>query len=114
MDESNYLDDATPEALAEQLLPAVDISGIENESNIEKVNELAFELYKEAWSFVNLAAHILDQDAAANGGWPRNQAICAGLLVRICKFMVVVTQLSAGLIAPRSLLLSIGRFWRRL
>ena len=38
---------------------------------------------------------MLDQDTAANGGWPRNQAICAGLLVRISKFMLVVIQLSA-------------------
>ena len=96
MDESNFLVDGTPEALEEQLLPAVDISSVMNEGDIEKVNELAFELYKEAVSFVNLASHLLDQDAAANGGLHRNQAICAGLLVRICKFMIVVTQLSSG------------------
>jgi len=94
MDESNYLD-GTPETLEEQLLPTVDISGVKNESDIEQVNELAFELYKEALSLVNLASHLLDQDAVANGGWPRNQAICAGLLVRMSKFMLVVTQLSA-------------------
>jgi len=96
MDESKYLVAGTPEGFEEQLLPAVDTSGVENESDIEKLNELAFELYKEALSFVNLASHLLGQDAAANGGWPRNQAICAGLLVRISKFMLVVTQLSAG------------------
>ena len=54
-----------------------------------------FELYKEAWSVVNLAAHLQDEAASAKGGWPRNQAICAGLMIRICKFMRVVTQLSA-------------------
>ena len=64
MDESNYLVEGTAAALDEQLLPAVDVLGIENESDIEKVNELAFELYKEALSFVNLASHILDRDAA--------------------------------------------------
>jgi hypothetical protein len=66
------------------------------ETDIEKVNGLAFELYKEAVSVVNLASHLLDDDAATNGGWARNQAICAGLLVRISKFMLVVAQLSAG------------------
>jgi hypothetical protein len=96
MDESYYLVDGTPDALEEQLFPAVDISGVETESAIETVNELAFELYKEALSFVGLASRLFDQDAAANGGWLRNQAICGGLLVRISKFMLVVTQLSAG------------------
>jgi len=96
MDESNYLVEGTAAALDEQLLPAVDILGVENEIDVEKVNELSFDVYKEAVSVVNLASHLLDDDAAKNGGWPRNQAICAGLLVRISKFMIVVTQLSAG------------------
>jgi hypothetical protein len=96
MDEPDYLVEGTAAALDEQLLPVVDILGIENETDIEKVNGLAFEVYKEAASVVNLASHILDDDAAKNGGWPRYQAICAGLLVRISKFMIVVTQLSAG------------------
>jgi hypothetical protein len=74
----------------------VDVLGVENEREIEKVNALAFELYKEAVSIVNLVSNLYDPDAAENGGWPRNQAICAGLLVRTTKFMVVVTQLSAG------------------
>jgi hypothetical protein len=96
MDGSNFLVDGSPEALEGQLSPAVDISGVENEIDIEKVNEFAFELYKETVSLVNLASHLLDEEAAENGGWRRNQAICAGLLVRISKFMLVVTQLSAG------------------
>lgn len=95
MDESNYLVEGTAATLDEQLLPAVDVLGVENETDIEKANGLAFELYKEAASLVNLASHLLDDDAVTNGGWPRNQAICAGLLVRISKFMLVVTQLSA-------------------
>jgi len=96
MDESNFLVDGTPGALEEQLFPAVDISGVENEIDIEKVNEFSFELYKETMSVVNLVSRLFDQEAAENGGWLRNQAICAGLLVRISKFMLVVTQLSAG------------------
>jgi hypothetical protein len=76
-------------------MPRVEIAGIGDETNIEKVNEVVFELYKEALSVVNLAAHLLDDTANAKGGWPRNQAICAGLMIRIGKFMLVVTQLSA-------------------
>jgi hypothetical protein len=46
-------------------------------------------------SVVNLVGHILNSTGASDGGWPRNQAICAGLLVRIAKFMLVVVQLGA-------------------
>jgi len=87
--------EGTPEALEEMLSPRVDISSIAGETDDEKLNVIVFELYKEALSVVNLAAHILDEASTAKGGWPRNQAICAGLLVRIAKFMLVVTQLSA-------------------
>jgi hypothetical protein len=77
--------EGTAEALDEQLLLAVDVRGIESETAIEKLNELALELYKEAVSVVNLASHLLNESAVINGGWQRNQAICAGLLVRISK-----------------------------
>ncbi len=76
------------------LSPRVEIGAIAGEKDPEKLNELVFELYKEALSVVNLAAHLLDEAAAAKGGWPRNQAVCAGLMIRISKFMLVVTQLS--------------------
>ena len=91
----NQTDEGTLKTLEENLLPPVEIEGIANETDLGKVNAVAFELYKEAWSLVNLAAHLLDEEANAKGGWPRNQAICAGLLIRITKFMLVVTQLSA-------------------
>lgn len=87
--------EGTAEALEKSLMPRVEIVGIGDEKNIDKINELVFELYKEALSVVNLAAHLLDDAANAKGGWPRNQAICAGLMIRISKFMLVVTQLSA-------------------
>jgi len=87
--------EGTPEALEERLLPRVEIGGIAGETDLEKINEVAFELYKEALSAVNLAAHLLDEASSEKGGWPRNQAICAALMIRIFKFMVVVTQLSA-------------------
>ncbi len=87
--------EGTPEALEKMLSPRVDTSGIAGEIDEEKLNVIVFELYKEAMSVVNLAAHILDEASTARGGWNRNQAICAGLLVRISKFMLVVVQLSA-------------------
>jgi len=87
--------EGTAEALEEMLSPRVEIGGIAGETDPEKINAVAFELYKEALSVVNLAAHLLDEAASVKGGWPRNQAICAGLMIRIAKFMLVVTQLSA-------------------
>jgi hypothetical protein len=78
----------------EILGPVVDIKGIENEKDINKVDSLAFELFKEASRTVMGAAHLLDEEAHEKGGWARNQAICAGLLIRISKLMLVVAQLS--------------------
>jgi hypothetical protein len=95
MRDPTQMTEGTAETLEQMLIPRVKIGGIVGETDIDKINEVAFELYKEALSIVNLAAHLLDDAASVKGGWPRNQAICAGLMVRITKFMVVVTQLSA-------------------
>src|ERR1700737_1720883 len=95
MRDPKQMNEGTTEALEEMLIPRVQIGGIAGETDIEKINAVAFELYKEAVSVVNLAAHLLDEAASVKGGWPRNQAICAGLMIRIVKFMTVVTQLSA-------------------
>ena len=92
---TEQLNEGTPEALSEMLMPPVDISGLASETNEEKVSAVVFELYQEAASVVNAAGHLLDEAAKAKGGWPRNQAICSGLMIRISKFMLVVTQLSA-------------------
>jgi hypothetical protein len=95
MRDPKQMTEGTPEALQKMLLTRVEIGGIAGETNIEKINVVAFELYKEVVSVVNLTAHLLDEAASVKGGWPRNQAICAGLMIRIFKFMLVVTQLSA-------------------
>jgi hypothetical protein len=87
--------EGTAKKLAKMLGPRVDTRGIGSEKDPEKINAIAFELYKESLSVVDLVAHLLDETASVKGGWPRNQAICAGLMVRISKFMLVVTQLSA-------------------
>lgn len=95
MSDKKQMTQGTAEELENNLMPRVEIAGIGDETNVEKVNEVVFELYKEALSVVNLAAHLLDDAANAKGGWARNQAICGGLMIRISKFMLVVTQLSA-------------------
>lgn len=95
MSDKEQMTEGTAEEIENNLMPRVEIAGIVDETSIEKVNEVVFELYKEALSVVNLAAHLLDDAANAKGGWSRNQAICAGLMIRISKFMLVVTQLSA-------------------
>ncbi len=95
MTDPKQMTEGTTEALQIMLSPRVDISGIKGENDPEKVNAVVFGLYKETVSVVNLAAHLLDEAASVKGGWPRNQAICAGLMIRIAKFMVVVIQLSA-------------------
>jgi hypothetical protein len=95
MSDAHGMTEGTGSELERMLSPRVEAGSIGEEKNPEKINELVFELYKEALSVVNLAAHLLDDSAAGKGGWPRNQAVCAGLMIRIAKFMVVVTQLSA-------------------
>ncbi|MGB0048614.1 MAG: DUF5677 domain-containing protein [Terriglobales bacterium] len=76
--------------------PAVDITPIHGCKTLHESGGIAFELYKEACRVVAFTAHILDNAVASQGGFPRNQAICAGLLVKISKFMVAVIQLSTG------------------
>jgi hypothetical protein len=74
----------------------VDVKPIYDCKTLHESGGIAFELYKEAARVVAFAAHLLDDEAAANGGFARNQAICAGLMVKISKFMLGVIQLSTG------------------
>jgi hypothetical protein len=76
--------------------PRVDVRPIHNCKTLYESGGIAFELYKEACRVVIFTAHLLDDDAVAQGGFARNQAICAGLMVKISKFMVAVIQLSTG------------------
>jgi uncharacterized protein DUF5677 len=87
--------EGTAENLRQMLGPRVDIEGLARETDRENVNAAVFELYKESAIVVQVAANMVGEKAHAEGGWPRNQAICAGLMVRIFKLMLVVTQLSA-------------------
>jgi hypothetical protein len=76
--------------------PAVDVKPVHKCETLHESGRISFELYKEACRVVVFAAHLLDDTAAAQGGFARNQAICAGLMVKISKFMVAVVQLSTG------------------
>ena len=84
------------EVFDEWVGPAVDVQPIHNCKTLHESGGIAFELYKEACRVVVFAAHLLDDTAAARGGFARNQAICTGLMVKISKFMVAVIQLSTG------------------
>jgi hypothetical protein len=74
----------------------VDVKPIYSSKTLHESGGIAFELYKEACRVVNFTAHLLDDTGAAQGGFSRNQAICAGLMVKISKFMLAVIQLSTG------------------
>lgn len=76
--------------------PRVDVKPVHQCKTLHESGGIAFELYKEACRVVAFSAHLLDETAAAQGGLARNQAICAGLMVKISKFMVAVIQLSTG------------------
>jgi hypothetical protein len=76
--------------------PRVDVKPVHNCKTLHESGGIAFDLYKEACRVVSFAAHLLDDAAAAQGGFSRNQAICAGLMVKISKFMLAVIQLSTG------------------
>ena len=95
MAEDEKIPELSVEIVNDMLSPRVDISSLEHETDHRKVDGVVFELYKETFSLVNLTAHLLSEADGVKGGWPRNQAICAGLLIRICKFMLVVIELAA-------------------
>ena len=56
---------------------------------------LAFELYKETVRALAVCSHLYASSSTEEASLPRNQAICAGLLVRIAKFMTAVASLVA-------------------
>jgi len=82
--------------LKEMFGPRVDTSSIKSETDINKLDALIFELYKEAMRVLSVVSHLLDESDAARNGFSRNQAICSGLIIRIVKFMLAVAELSHG------------------
>ena len=63
----------------------------------DQFGALVYELYKEAGSLVCVSSAIHFGDTADAIELNRNQAICAGLLVRVAKYMVSVVKLSADI-----------------
>ena len=56
---------------------------------------LAFDLFKETGCVLSVCAHSYLNEKPQGVLMNRNQAVCAGLLIRIVKFMLAVVQLSA-------------------
>ena len=73
-----------PVAVTEEVLQACSTEGA--------CSPLAFELYKETATVVAVCSHLY-VDSGREAALPRNQAVCAGLLVRIVKFMTAVAHL---------------------
>ncbi len=61
----------------------------------DQFGPLVFELYKEAASLVCVSSAVHFGNAEDSIKLERNQAICAGLLVRISKYMASIAKLSA-------------------
>src|SRR5438270_11441483 len=88
-------DQSNIQSIEEMLGPSVNINGVAAETDIEKINFLAFELYKESSTLMSLIGSMAESPEEKITGVPRNQAICVGLVVRIAKLMLGVVQLSA-------------------
>ncbi len=63
----------------------------------DQFGALVYELYKEAGGLVCVTSSTFIGYEGDAIRFDRNQAICAGLLVRISKFMLSVVKLSAGI-----------------
>jgi len=73
----------------------VDDSVLKECSDKSSFSPLAFELYKETVGVLAVCSHAYVGTTTESFALPRNQAICAGLLVRIAKFMTAVVSLVA-------------------
>jgi hypothetical protein len=89
---------STEEKMRELLGPPVDVSDAVLQECVAKgdFSELAFEIYKETGALVAVCGHLFESEDPEKGKFARNQAICAGLLIRIAKFMIAVAQLASS------------------
>jgi len=83
---------STEKSMNDLLGQATDISGIGVESK-GAVEKAAFDLYRETAIVAVASSHLFESHNPDNGALPRNQAIGAGLIVRIAKFMSAVLAL---------------------
>lgn len=93
--ESQELSEQEDRECFEHLMPpAVKISDLDDRLGTDKFDAMAFELFKETASVLivcasSYIAHAEQDDVS----YPRNQAICIGLLVRVVKFMRAILAL---------------------
>lgn len=92
---SNEQQNQTNQQVEELMGPPVDISILQRTPSRSDVERAAFDLYKEAATVITVIAHLYEGFDEAQIGLQRNQAICVGLLIRVAKLMLVITQLSA-------------------
>lgn len=99
------------EARADEALtmlgPVPDISSV-NPNLKGNIYAAAFDLYRDAVGMTHVAGHLYS-DENPNGALGREQAILAGLLMRIAKFMTSVMQLSDGQRDKREVVLVLNR-----
>ena len=95
----------------EYLKERVDVTDevLQKYSKEGRLSELSFELYKEAGCLLSVCAHSYVAEKAKEMVLKRDQAICAGLLVRITKFMIAVVQLVAGDTERREVVMALSR-----
>ena len=73
--------------------------------NGDKLDELSFELFKETAGLLVLCSHLYEGEPTLE----RNQAICAGLLVRTAKFMTAIMCLSVDRLWHRDVSMALSR-----
>lgn len=77
-----------PVAVTEEIIKACQVKG--------QFGALVYELYKEAGMLTGVSSSVYFGDPGEAIKFERDQAICAGLLVRISKLMLSVVKLSSG------------------
>jgi len=93
-DETEEFTDAVADKLLGEITPVTEevLAGFTEQDHF---SHLAFDLYKETGILLSVCAHLCTEEEANAAVIERNHAICAGLLIRISKFTVAVTQLLA-------------------
>lgn len=82
----------TEKSINDLIGPPTDISSIGTDPK-KSVSEIAFDLYRETAIVAIVSSHLYESYDPIKGALPRDQAIEAGLLIRIIKFMASVLAL---------------------
>jgi hypothetical protein len=84
--------EVTEKSIEDILGPATDISDIHTDSG-GAFSKVVFDLYRETVILIAVSAHLYESFDTKEGVLPRNQAIGAGLVIRVTKFMKAVMAL---------------------